>query len=296
MISPERLKRGVNLLIFGTVGAIVFSILLTFSLEQHYSNYQLLNKDDYLDGSVSSVRTYRDSLYFVVNEAKYSLGFAQSEGQESSLEGFVLEGDSLSKQANSDSVLIKRNGSTYLYILNTPKSTKKSIAQMNKSIQTIIDNLGLQPHPEGGYYKETYRSTGAIPASDLPVEYSGDRNFSTSIYYLLVSEKPSAFHKINQDEIWHFYDGSPIELHTISESGEHQQFLIGRDFAKGQVPQLVVPANHWFASKVTETDSYSLVGCTVAPGFDFEDFTLAKREDLIARFPRHRELILEFTN
>ncbi len=293
MISPEKLKRVVNLLIFGLVGVIIFSILLTFSLEQHYSNYRLLSKEAALNGSVSLVRIYRDSIYFVVNEGKYSIG--SSESNQSNLKGFILKGDSLHKRANSDSIFIKRENSTYLFVLNTSNNSNEPIAQMNTHIQTIINTLGLKPHPEGGYYKETYRSSGGIPVSDLPPEYSGDRNFSTSIYYLLVSEKPSAFHKINQDEIWHFYDGSSIELHTISESGDHQHYLIGRDLANGQVPQLVVPANHWFAAKVTESNSYSLVGCTVAPGFDFDDFTLAKREDLITRFPQHEELIEEFT-
>lgn len=290
MISSDKIKRGVNLLIFAVVGIIVISILLTFSLEQHYSHYRPLGKEDYLDGKVNLVRTYRDSIYFVINEAKYSIEFEKNKN----LKGFIAKGDSISKKSNSDSVLIKRNNTNYLFILNIGYN-KNPIAQMNTTVETIIKNLDLQPHPEGGYYKETYRSEGTISSSDLPSEFSGDRNFSTSIYYLLVSDKPSMFHKINQDEIWHFYDGSSIELHTISESGEHKKYVIGRDFKKGQIPQLVVSANHWFASRVVDPDSYSLVGCTVSPGFNFDDFIIAERDDLVKSFPQHQQLIEDFT-
>ncbi|MEP1097379.1 MAG: cupin domain-containing protein [Cyclobacteriaceae bacterium] len=167
---------------------------------------------------------------------------------------------------------------------------------MTAQIQEIIDLLEMQPHPEGGFYKETYRSVGAITSESLSSDYSGPRTYSTCIYFMLVSGKFSAFHKINQDEVWHFYDGSPVELHTISPDGKHASHLIGRDFKKGQVPQLVVPGNHWFASKVSEPDTFSLVGCTVAPGFDFDDFVLAKRETLQRSYPQHEEVIEAFTH
>lgn len=165
---------------------------------------------------------------------------------------------------------------------------------MNDS-EEIIKKLGLEPHPEGGYFKETYRSDGTINVDSLDQAYSGSRSYSTAIYFLLTSETFSAFHKINQDEIWHFYQGSPIELHTIAESGQHEEYLIGNDLAQNQVPQLVVPGGHWFAAKVVDPNSYALVGCTVSPGFDFQDFTLAKRSDLIRKFPAHTELVTAFT-
>ncbi|MEM7296963.1 MAG: cupin domain-containing protein [Bacteroidota bacterium] len=165
-----------------------------------------------------------------------------------------------------------------------------------KRIDELIQSLNLQPHPEGGYFKETYRSDGIIEANSLSNNYSGKRNYSTSIYFLLTSDSFSAFHKIHQDEIWHFYEGSPIELHTISESGAHTRHLIGSDISNGEVYQLTIPGNHWFASKVLDPNSYSLVGCTVAPGFDFDDFTLVKRNDLVASFPLHQKLIEEFTH
>lgn len=163
------------------------------------------------------------------------------------------------------------------------------------NIETIIKQLDLAPHPEGGYFKETYRSVGMVDKHHLPSIYAGNRNYATCIYFLLTSSTFSAFHKINQDEIWHFYDGSPIELHTLSMGGAHSQHVIGKDFSKGQVPQLVVPGNHWFAAQVLAEDAYSLVGCTVAPGFDFDDFTLAERKALTEAFPNHKELIDRFT-
>ena len=118
---------------------------------------------------------------------------------------------------------------------------------MDSTIQSLIERLDLKPHPEGGYYSETYRSTKEIPGESLGSAYSGNRNHSTCIYFLLVAGKFSSFHKINQDEIWHFYDGSPVELHTIDIQGNHQKHVIGSDFEKGEIPQLVVPGNTWFA-------------------------------------------------
>ena len=168
------------------------------------------------------------------------------------------------------------------------------ISTENK-IQRIIDKLELLPHPEGGYYKEIYRSEGEIKPESLGPKFSGTRNYATSIYFMLTSDTFSAFHKINQDEIWHYYDGSAIELHVISESGEHTQYTIGKDIFNGQVPQLVVPANHWFAAKTINVNDYSLVGCGVSPGFDFKDFNLPTREELVQKFPQYEDLITAFT-
>ncbi len=162
-----------------------------------------------------------------------------------------------------------------------------------KEVEEIINRLELQPHPEGGYFKEVYRSEGTI--NELPSNYDGRRNYSTSIYFLLTSDTFSAFHKINQDEIWHFYQGSPIELHVIAPNGKHKSHLISNHFEEGHVPQLVVPGNHWFAAKVLGENTFGLVGCTVAPGFDFQDFTLPERQELLDLFPQHGELIVSFT-
>jgi len=165
-----------------------------------------------------------------------------------------------------------------------------------KHVEKIIQDLGLQPHPEGGYFKETYRSSGEIDEHSLGDAYEGNRNFSTGIYFLLTSDTFSAFHKINQDEIWHFYDGSPVRIHMISESGRYSSVVVGRNFTKGEVPQFVVPGGHWFAAKVENDMHYSLVGCTVSPGFDFRDFVLPDRQELISKFPEHSDLITSLTH
>ncbi|GLB50406.1 cupin domain-containing protein [Neptunitalea lumnitzerae] len=162
--------------------------------------------------------------------------------------------------------------------------------------QEIITQLQLEAHPEGGFFRETYRSEETIAENHLSDAFSGSRNVSTCIYFLLRSEDFSAFHKINQDEIWHFYEGSTIQLVMISDTGEASEVHIGNNFSKGEVPQFVVPKNYWFAAKVLATDAYALVGCTVAPGFDFRDFVLPTRAELVAQFPQHKTLITQFTN
>ena len=163
-------------------------------------------------------------------------------------------------------------------------------------IQQIIKKLNLQPHPEGGFFKETYRSKGSINSDSLAEEYGGSRNYSTAIYFLLTSDNFSSFHKIKQDEFWHFYDGSPIRLHTISPEGIHEQFIIGKDVIGGEQPQVVVPGGHWFAAEVINDNDFTLVGCTVSPGFSFEDFVLENRKNLIEKFPQHSNIITKLTN
>jgi len=161
--------------------------------------------------------------------------------------------------------------------------------------QELINTLELIPHPEGGYYKETYRSEGRISNSVLPKDYSGDRSYSTGIYFMLTADTFSAFHKINQDEMWHFYDGSPIELHMISETGAYSCVHIGRDIENGEHLQYVVPGGVWFASRVKDNAEYSLLGCTVSPGFDFADFILPNTTEMTKMFPQHAEIIGELT-
>ncbi len=153
----------------------------------------------------------------------------------------------------------------------------------------------MTPHPEGGFFKEVYRSKGIISKKNLPTEFSGDRNFGTSIYYLLTSDTFSAFHRINQDETWHFYEGSTIRIHEIDESGKYSFQDLGLDFSKGQVPQYTVFGKKWFAAKVSEPNSFTLVGCSVYPGFDFEDFELADKKDLVKNFPSHADIIKSLT-
>lgn len=165
---------------------------------------------------------------------------------------------------------------------------------MNK-VESIIIELNLEPHPEGGYFKEVYRSSGKINSESLDDRYKGQRNYATSIYFLLTSDTFSAFHKINQDEIWHFYDGSPVKIHMISETNIYSNVIVGKDLKNGEKLQYVVPGGYWFAANVINQNDYSLVGCTVSPGFDFKDFKLANRNELISLFPQHKNIITQFT-
>ncbi len=156
--------------------------------------------------------------------------------------------------------------------------------------QEIINSLGLQEHPEGGYFKETYRSKDQIGLESLDKAYDSKRNYSTAIYFLLTSDTFSAFHKIKQDEFWHFYKGSCIKLHQISPEGAYKCVLIGADLTAGQVPQYVVPGGYWFAAEVLQKNSFALVGCTVSPGFDFADFVLPSRQEMKDLFPQHSDV------
>lgn len=157
--------------------------------------------------------------------------------------------------------------------------------------QMFVDLLKLQHHPEGGYYKETYRASGIIKEECLPGVFNGERSYSTAIYFLLQQGDYSAFHRIKSDECWHFYEGGPLLVHMIDNRGNHSCVQLGRNLHKGEVFQFVVPANVWFASQPAPGTSFSLVGCTVSPGFDFADFEMANADELTAEFPAHHELI-----
>ena len=161
--------------------------------------------------------------------------------------------------------------------------------------EKLINTLELIPHPEGGYYKETYRSEGSIPKEALSANYSGARSYSTGIYFMLTADTFSAFHKIKQDEMWHFYDGAPIELHMITKEGDYSCVHIGRDIENGEYLQYVVPGGVWFASRVKDNAEYSLLGCTVSPGFDFADFILPNTSEMTAMFPQYAVIIGELT-
>src|SRR5215207_302049 len=110
-----------------------------------------------------------------------------------------------------------------------------------------IDHLQLQPHPEGGFYKETYRSAGNIAKGCLPKDFVGDRSFSTAIYFLLQQGDYSAFHKIKSDECWHFYEGGTLLIHVLQENGEYSCTRLGRNIQEGELLQFAVPAGAWFA-------------------------------------------------
>ncbi len=160
----------------------------------------------------------------------------------------------------------------------------------------IINHFNLATHPEGGYFKEVYRSKGKILSEKLGDEFDGNRNYCTSIYFLLISDKFSAFHKINQDEIWHFYKGTALKLHMISPEGNYSFIRIGANFSNGEIPQFTVPAHYYFAAEVLEKDSFSFVGCTVSPGFDFRDFVLPSCKKLSKEFPNLAKIIEKLTH
>jgi hypothetical protein len=162
---------------------------------------------------------------------------------------------------------------------------------MPKTAQYWIDRLNLIPHPEGGYYRETYRSELSLAREALPPQFTGPRLVSTAIYFLLQGNNFSAFHRLRSDELWHFYSGSPITVHVIEPEGSHSELHLGCDPDAGEMLQAVVKAGRWFASQVRDPNTFALAGCTVSPGFDFADFELGKRSDLVELYPQHRALI-----
>ncbi len=163
-----------------------------------------------------------------------------------------------------------------------------------KGAQYWIEKLQLEPHPEGGYFRQTYRSGMLIAREALP-GIGGARPASTAIYFLLEGKNYSAFHRLRSDEVWHFYAGAPLIVHVISPDGAYSSILLGQKLEAGQVLQAVVPAGCWFASHVEDWKSFAVVGCTVSPGFDFADFEMGKRAELVERYPEHRELIERLT-
>lgn len=157
-----------------------------------------------------------------------------------------------------------------------------------------IENLKLLPHPEGGFYKETYRSSEVIDHRQLPPRYAGARNFSTAIYFLLRSQDRSVFHRIQSDELWHFYAGTTLLIHVF-EHGNLKIYRLGPDPDKGDLFQVLVPKGCWFGAATERPNSYTLCGCTVAPGFDFTDFEMANRDELLKAFPDQEEIIKKLT-
>ncbi len=159
-----------------------------------------------------------------------------------------------------------------------------------KTAKYWIEKLELLPHPESGYYKEVYRSTEEVVAELLPLQRTGIRSINTAIYYLLEKEIFSAFHRIKSDEIWHFYDGKSIVIYVIDKKGKLEELLLDKNN-----PMQIVPKNTWFAAELKDKNSFALVGCTVAPGFDFEDFEMGERSRLLSEYPDHEILIERLT-
>jgi len=165
----------------------------------------------------------------------------------------------------------------------------------NRDAAYWIQKLGLKPHPEGGYYCQTYRADLQLAKEALPQQFTGPRAASTAIYFLLEADNFSAFHRLHSDELWHFYAGAALSVHVIDAESRYSAIQLGSDPEPGETFQAVVNAGCWFASEVADGSSFALVGCTVAPGFDFEDFELAKRADLVRDYPQHRKIIEKLT-
>lgn len=157
-------------------------------------------------------------------------------------------------------------------------------------LQSLISALQLQPHPEGGYYRELYRSEERISAEALPERYRQPRVLHTGIYFLLTSGNFSAFHRIDSDEYWHFYQGGPLLVHLLHPENGYSCIRLGTPEQQG-VFQSLVPAGTWFASECAAGVEWSLVGCNVAPGFEFDGFELASAQQLTQQFPEHAALI-----
>ena len=166
---------------------------------------------------------------------------------------------------------------------------------MNLSAAKWIKHLRLQPHPEGGWYRETYRAKEGIAQAALPSRYRGPRAFSTAVYFLLAGRDCSAFHRLHSDEIWHFYHGAPFLVVDLAPDGKLTEHRLGLHPGRGELPQIVIPRGHWFAARITTRRGFTLLGCTVAPGFDFADFEMADRKQLVEQFPRHKKLISDLT-
>jgi predicted cupin superfamily sugar epimerase len=160
-----------------------------------------------------------------------------------------------------------------------------------------IAQLNLRPHPEGGWFRESYRADETIARTALPARFTGPRAFATAVYFLITRDVFSAFHRIRSDEIWHFYAGDAVTLTVldVDGSGRLTTARLGTDPACGETPQVVIPVGAWFAAEVDMAGRFALVGCTVAPGFDFADFELGERANLIRRYPQHREAIERLT-
>jgi predicted cupin superfamily sugar epimerase len=163
--------------------------------------------------------------------------------------------------------------------------------------EDIIEALGLEPlHPEGGYYKETYRAGELVPRHALPPRYSGDRLFGSAIYYLLSPDTCSALHRLLTDEVYHFYLGDPVHMLLLYPGGASETVTLGHDIAGGQHVQAVVPRGVWQGSRLLPGGRFALMGTTMAPGFEADDYEDGDRAALIAAYPDRAELITQLTS
>jgi predicted cupin superfamily sugar epimerase len=159
------------------------------------------------------------------------------------------------------------------------------------SKQEYIEHLNLETHPEGGWFKETYHSDEKYYAS----ESNGERYYYTSIMFLIDNDNPSHFHRLNHDELWFYHDGQNMFVHCIYPNGEYKAIKLGNDINKGELPQFMVPKGTIFASSVDGKDDFALVSCVVSPGFDYADFELMHKSDLLTKYPNLETVIKRLT-
>jgi hypothetical protein len=158
-----------------------------------------------------------------------------------------------------------------------------------------VEHLKLEPHPEGGYFKELFRSEVTVPDGEFSGNLQSKRSLYTSIYFLLEQGTVSRFHRLKSDEIWYYHYGDSMIIECIKENGEHYTEKLGPDVPSGEKFQVVIPAGTIFGAKTNGQNKYSLVGCLVSPGFDFHDFQLFESEELLRLYPGYKALISEFT-
>lgn len=164
---------------------------------------------------------------------------------------------------------------------------------MNEQAEYWIEKLNLRQHPEGGFFTEVYRSKRYV---HLP-EFDGPRSVCTAIYYLLIGDQYSFFHRIKSDEIWHFYAGSSLLLHIIEEKEEKTRLLdisLGSNIDNNETFQAVIKSGSWFAASVIDDDSYSLVGCTLSPGFEYRDWEVGYMQTLSRLYPQYKSVIEKY--
>lgn len=170
---------------------------------------------------------------------------------------------------------------------------------MTEKAEALIRMLGMRELPgEGGWLAETYRAAWTLPAERLVPDCRGPRASCTAIYYLLQRGEISALHRLRSDEMWHFYQGDPLELCVIGPTGAAQVYTLGTDIEAGQTHQVVVEAGRWFGARLkpgADVQGYALVGCTVSPGFDYSDFELASAAQLTKEYPQHQAFIAALT-
>lgn len=158
-----------------------------------------------------------------------------------------------------------------------------------------IQALGMEKHPEGGYFCGLYRCPEMISDRETALGFTGNRSVASSIYFLLPTGEVSRFHRLKFDELWYFHAGNPVVIYVIDTAGVLRELRLGACCEKGERPQAVIPRGSIFGAVTEGNEGCSLVGCMVCPGFEYDDFELLRQEELLRDYPQHREIILKLT-